>query len=178
MGIIKDKVNKEIKTFIADNNNSNEKAFAANLSGLIKKLNFFLNQEIDNTITEDTIIIHTDGSSKGNPGEAKIGVIIKDASGQILHKIQKEIGISTNNQSEYTAVIEALRFALDKGYKKIILRSDSELIINQINNVYKISNTVLNTLYKEVKELEKRLDFIKFIHVRREFNKEADLLSR
>ncbi|MBU1075906.1 MAG: ribonuclease HI family protein, partial [Spirochaetes bacterium] len=167
-----------INSFITENKNVDLKLFTLNLQHLNDKLSFFLNKNNDNDITPDTVLINTDGSSKGNPGYAKIGIIIKGASGKVLLKEQKEIGIKTNNQAEYIAVIEALKIALEKKYERILLFSDSELIINQINNSYKIKNDILRDLYNNVKILEKRFKFIKFNHISREFNKEADLLSR
>lgn len=177
MGRIEKEVLKFIDLFISENKKS-ERNFKINLQKLIEKLSLLLNQLQDSDISEDTILINTDGSSKGNPGPARIGIIMKNTHNNVILKEQKDIGISTNNQAEYAAVIEALKICIDKGYKKIILRSDSEVIINQINNKFKVNNTLLKELYTKVKELEDKFDSIKFVHVKREDNKEADLLSQ
>lgn len=179
MGKLKEEVFSIIQNFITNNKNKDEKVFISNLQKLINSLSLLKNKNLAfGPITEDMVIINTDGSSQGNPGKARIGIQIKDHLNNILLKEAKDIGIRTNNQAEYIAVIEALKIALNKEYKKAILYSDSEVIINQINNVYKTKNPKLKELYFQVKELEKKFVFIKFIHIKRDKNKEADILSR
>lgn len=115
----------------------------------------------------ENIIIYIDGSSKGNPGDGGIGiVIIKDNN--ILYKISQYIGESvTNNVAEYTALIEALKFANLKGYKEFEIYSDSELLVKQINDEYKIKNPNLIPYYKKAKDLINQFDKVTIKHINR-----------
>jgi len=122
------------------------------------------------------IIIHTDGGSRGNPGPAAIGVVIGDK------EYSEQIGQATNNEAEYQAVIFALKKAKALFGKKKIkeiefeIRSDSELLIKQLNGEYKILEPKIQPLFLQVWNL--RIDFgkIKFVLIPREENKEADRL--
>jgi len=129
------------------------------------------------------IIIYTDGGSRGNPGPAAIGVIFCNEKNQIIKKYSEFLGENlTNNEAEYQAVIFALKkFKALFGKKlaknsEIELRSDSELLIKQLNGEYKILEPKIQLLFLEVWNL--RLDFkkIKFKLISREKNKEADRL--
>ncbi len=177
MGKLKEEVFNSIQSFITNNKNKDNKVFISNLQRLVNSLFILLNKNLDIPVTEDMVIINTDGSSQGNPGKARIGIQIKDYLNNIILKESQDIGIRTNNQAEYMAVIEALKIALNKKFKKAVLYSDSEVIIKQINNLYKIKNPELKKLYLKAKELEKQFTFIKFIHIKRDKNKEADILS-
>ena len=92
------------------------------------------------------VIIYTDGAARGNPGPAAIGAIIKDEPGNVIARLSRRIGITTNNQAEYRAVITALEKAVSLGAKYVILKSDSELVVKQINGRYKIKNAALRPL--------------------------------
>lgn len=124
--------------------------------------------------------IYTDGGARGNPGPAALGVVI-DIDGAIK-KYAEFLGVKTNNEAEYEAIIFALKKAkhlLGKSKYKgsgIILHTDSELIANQLNGKYKIESESLQPLFIQVWNL--RLDFgeVIFKHIRREKNKEADRL--
>lgn len=128
----------------------------------------------------ETIIINTDGGSRGNPGPAGIGVVISEQNGKILLSLGQKIGIATNNVAEYTAVIEAIsqlhshpEFLVGK--KTIQFYLDSELICMQILGRYKVKNATLQLLLQEVKLGLIKLPLpYKFSHVRRELNKQAD----
>jgi len=129
------------------------------------------------------IIIYTDGGSRGNPGPAAIGVVFCNEKNQIIKKYSEFLGENlTNNEAEYQAVIFALKkFKALFGKKlaknsEIELRSDSELLIKQLNGEYKILEPKIQLLFLEVWNL--RLDFkkIKFKLISREKNKEADRL--
>jgi len=128
------------------------------------------------------IVIYTDGGSRGNPGPAAIGVIICNEKGEPIKKYNENIGQATNNEAEYQAII----FALKKikalfGKKKvksmeIEVRTDSELISQQLNHQYKIEEKNLQHLFLKVWNL--MLDFgkVNFKYISREENKEADKL--
>jgi len=123
------------------------------------------------------ITINTDGCSKGNPGRAGIGVVFKDEQGNIIRKIHKNIGIATNNVSEYTALIIALENALADGYQDIRILADSELMVKQINGQYSVKDANLKVLFEKVIALLKQFKTKSIQHVPRELNKEADELS-
>jgi len=128
------------------------------------------------------IIIYTDGGSRGNPGPAAIGVIFCNEKGEAFKKYSEYLGDTTNNEAEYQAVIFALRkFKALFGKKlaknsEIELRSDSELLIKQLNGEYKILDSKIGNLFLKAWNL--RLDFkkVKFKLISREKNKEADKL--
>lgn len=128
------------------------------------------------------IIIYTDGGSRGNPGPAAIGVLFCNEKGNPFKQYSQYLGQMTNNEAEYQAVIFALKkFKLIFGKKlaketEIEIRSDSELLINQLNGKYKVLDPSLQPLFLEVWNL--RLDFkkVKFRLISRNKNKEADKL--
>lgn len=126
-------------------------------------------------------IIYTDGGSRGNPGGAGIGVVIYNEKEQELKKYGEFVGDNlTNNEAEYKAVIFALKkFKSLFGGKlaqntEIEIRSDSEFLVCQLNGTYKILDEKIQKLFIELWNL--RLDFkkLKFKHIPREKNKEAD----
>jgi ribonuclease HI len=121
------------------------------------------------------LIINTDGGSRGNPGPAAVGVVFYDEGGQILARYKEYIGEATNNIAEYKALILALKKAKDFECEEIECRLDSELVVRQLHGVYKVKDEKMRVLYAQVQEL---IFFkpIKFVHVRRELNKEADAL--
>ena len=89
------------------------------------------------------VLIFTDGASQGNPGPAAIGAIIKDEQGRLITSMSQPIGRTTNNQAEYRAVIAALENAIRLGAKQVDMRSDSELVVRQINGRYRVKNATL-----------------------------------
>ena len=128
-------------------------------------------------IMTDSIIMHTDGAARGNPGPAAIGVTLKDEKGNLLDTVSKYLGVTTNNQAEYRAVIAGLEKALKLGAKQVTLYSDSELVVRQILGRYKVKNAGLLPLYQEALKLIGKLDNFKAINVLRGKNAEADALA-
>lgn len=130
------------------------------------------------------LIIYTDGSSKGNPGPARIGVVICDQKENILKKYSKDIGIATNNEAEYLAVIFALKKVKSLWGKKraknteIEIRSDSELLVSQLNKKYKILEPKIQNLFIQLWNLSLDFKKVKFILIPRELNKIADSLAQ
>jgi ribonuclease HI len=122
-------------------------------------------------------VIHTDGASRGNPGPAAIGVVIKDGSAGPVVTISRRIGRATNNQAEYQAVIAALEAALEHSARQVLLYSDSELIVKQLKGHYRVKNQDLKPLYQRVGRLIARLDSFHVRHVPRNRNREADRLA-
>jgi len=125
---------------------------------------------------KNKINVFTDGGSRNNPGNAAVGVVINE------HKFKKYIGIKTNNEAEYEGVILALQklkelFAkTELDNSEIIFHLDSELVCKQINREYKVKDVKLQQLFLKVYNLKMDLANIKFKHIRRELNKEADAL--
>ena len=128
------------------------------------------------------IIIYTDGGSRGNPGPSAAGVVICNEKGETMKKYSEYIGNATNNEAEYRAVIFALKKVKALLGKKNIetaeieIRSDSELLVRQLNGEYKILDSKIQPLFLEIWNL--RIDFgkIKFSLIPRERNKDADRL--
>ena len=123
------------------------------------------------------LIIYTDGLSKGNPGTAAIGALIKDERGKTLATISRRIGITTNNVAEYQALIAALQKAIKIGGKQVEIRSDSELMVKQLNGKYKIKSAGLRPLYMETAQLLGQFEAVVIKYIPRELNTEADKLA-
>ena len=123
------------------------------------------------------VIIYTDGAARGNPGPAAIGATIKDEKGNLIASISRCIGITTNNQAEYRAVIAALEQATSLGARRVELRSDSELVVKQLKGQYRVKNKALMPLHQMVKQLIGSLESFSISHVPREQNVEADSLT-
>lgn len=131
--------------------------------------------------------IYTDGGARGNPGLAACGAVIKNEKGEVVLKASKFIGIATNNQAEYKALILALEKAreiLNSGEnakslvknKNLECHLDSELVVKQLNGEYKIKNEGLKPLFAQARNLISKFDSVKFIYIPREQNKSADKL--
>jgi ribonuclease HI len=123
------------------------------------------------------VFIYTDGASKGNPGPAAIGAVIKDAEDRIIGTISQYIGVTTNNQAEYQALIAATEKAISLGAREIVIYSDSELMVSQINGHYRVKNSGLLPLFRKVGALRGTLDSFFISYVPREHNAEADRLA-
>jgi ribonuclease HI len=123
------------------------------------------------------ITAYTDGASRGNPGDAGIGIVFVDENGNVIREIAEYIGQTTNNIAEYTALITALKEAVEMGYEVIEIVSDSELMVKQLNGEYQVKNEGIKPLHKEASELLKEFKQYSIRHVRREQNKRADELA-
>ena len=122
-------------------------------------------------------IAHIDGGSRGNPGIAGYGVAVQDEKGEPVASLSENLGIRTNNFAEYSALIGALRYALANGYDGMRAYADSELMVRQINGVYKVKSPDLQPLFREAKALISKLKSFSIHHVPREQNREADKLA-
>jgi len=121
-------------------------------------------------------ILNCDGGSRGNPGPSAAGAVVVNEGGEVLGEVSEYLGTMTNNQAEYTAVILGLRMCLALDLDELEVRLDSELAVKQINGEYRVKNPDLAKLYLQVFEEKNKFKSIKFLHVRRERNKEADAL--
>lgn len=129
------------------------------------------------------IIIYTDGGSRGNPGPAAVGVVFQNEKGQLINEYAEYLGDKlTNNEAEYGAVVFALnKFKALFGKQlaknsEVEIKSDSELLVKQLNSEYKVLEPKIQQLFLEVWNL--RFDFkrVKFKLIRRDRNNEADRL--
>ena len=128
----------------------------------------------------EKLIVYTDGGARGNPGPAALGVVIQGAKGNTIKKFGERLGIKTNNEAEYSAIIAALQkvkalYGKEKTKKMAIdMRMDSELAAKQLNGVYKIEEERLFPLFIKVWNLKMDFGKISFSHVPRAQNKKAD----
>jgi len=120
--------------------------------------------------------MYTDGGARGNPGPAAYGVVIYDEGGKKIGEYSKYIGETTNNQAEYQAVDFAMQKAKDLGFSEVEIYSDSELIVNQLNQKYKVKNQELGVWFLRIWNLKQEFKKVVFTHISREKNKEADKL--
>lgn len=128
------------------------------------------------------LTIHTDGGSLNNPGPAASAFLIH-SEGKLIHQYKEAIGVATNNFAEYTALIRALTYVKEhlgaKGVESIHVIADSELMIRQVNGVYKVKHPDIKPLHTQVKLLEMEIALpISYSHVLREKNAEADALVK
>jgi ribonuclease HI len=117
-----------------------------------------------------------DGGSRGNPGPAAYGVVIRDESGAIVARLKKYIGQNTNNVAEYFGLIAALDYAQTHGLRSLRVESDSELMVKQLRGLYKVKSADLKPLFERAKKMSQTLEFFRIDHVYREQNREADAL--
>jgi ribonuclease HI len=118
-----------------------------------------------------------DGGSRGNPGPASYGVVIRDPRGQVVAKLKKYIGRSTNNVAEYYGLIAALDYAQQHSIRALRVESDSELLVRQMRGQYKVKSPELRPLYERAHKMAQAFDSFKIEHVYREQNAEADALA-
>jgi ribonuclease HI len=118
-----------------------------------------------------------DGGSRGNPGPAAYGVVIRDAKGEVVAKLKKFIGRMTNNVAEYYGLIAALDYMQSQGIKALRIESDSELLVKQMRGQYKVRSPELQPLYERARKMAAALESFRIDHVYREQNREADALA-
>ena len=123
------------------------------------------------------ITAYIDGGARGNPGPAGYGVRIEDDNGTLLAELHGGLGIATNNVAEYNGLLAALRWAAGHGARSLRIRADSELLVKQMRGEYRVKNEGLKPLFLSAIALIREIGDVRFEHVRREFNKEADRLS-
>ena len=122
-------------------------------------------------------VANIDGASRGNPGPASYAIIFKDGSGRIVFQLGKKIGRRTNNEAEYYALLAALDYAVGHGIKGLRLRSDSELLVQQMKGYYRVKSPDLKPLHERASKLARQLEYFVIEHVPREMNREADALA-
>jgi ribonuclease HI len=123
------------------------------------------------------LTVNVDGGARGNPGPAAVGVVVRDAEGEVLEEIGERIGRATNNVAEYRALLRGVERAAALGASELELVGDSELIVRQVKGEYKVKDAVLRELHAQAKRaLEPFDDRWSIRHVRREENAAADRL--
>jgi ribonuclease HI len=125
----------------------------------------------------ETLTLEFDGGSRGNPGPAGIGVVVRAADGTPLVTLGRFIGRCTNNVAEYRALITAMEEAKKLGAKRIVIRGDSELIIKQMLGQYRVKHPDMKVLYDEAQDLINEFDDAKVQHNLRHKNELADKLA-
>lgn len=122
------------------------------------------------------LVIHIDGGSRGNPGEAGFGVYVEASDGSTT-ELYGYLGRATNNVAEYQALLHALRHALARGALRVSILSDSELVVRQMAGEYKVKHPDMVPLHREASGLMRRFERATLAHVRREQNRDADRLA-
>ena len=120
--------------------------------------------------------IYIDGASRGNPGSSAIGVVIIDSKGK-KHEIKRYLGIHTNNQAEYHALIAARASAKRLKKKILTIFTDSQLLANQVNRLWKVRDPGIKILYREALGLISYFEEVNVSHIPRDLNREADRLA-
>lgn len=125
----------------------------------------------------DKIVIYTDGGARGNPGPAGIGAVIYSGHKKIIAEISEYIGVATNNQAEYKALLAAFRKAADLGAKELDCYLDSELVVKQLKGEYRVKDKDLALLFLDIHNLSLSFKKIFYTHIPREKNEAADRLA-
>jgi ribonuclease HI len=123
------------------------------------------------------LIIYTDGGARGNPGPAGIGAVLYDEKRRVVAEISEYLGVATNNQAEYKALIAAFKKAVELGATELDCYLDSELVVKQLRHEYKVKNKDLAPLFLILYNLVVNFLQITYTHIPRERNKEADRLA-
>ncbi len=117
------------------------------------------------------LLVYSDGGSRGNPGPSAIGFLICDSKDEVLYSFGEYVGIHTNNQAEYLALIRALERSLTYSKGEIHCFLDSELVVKQLNGKYQVLDSVLRSLFLKVKNLEKKFESVKYSYLPRNTGK-------
>ncbi len=122
-------------------------------------------------------LLMVDGAARGNPGDAGCGAVIYDDDGKIVRELCRYLGRTTNNVAEYEGLLMGLQELLRLGQKKILVQSDSQLLVRQLNGEYRVKDEKLKALHQRAMALLRQFDSYRILHVYREMNKVADRLA-
>jgi ribonuclease HI len=125
----------------------------------------------------EEVIVWTDGGARGNPGPAGYGVVVTTPGDEVLAELAAGIGWATNNVAEYRGVIAGLEQARALGARRVRVRADSLLVVNQQKGLWKVKNAALRTLSAEAARLAARFEQVAWEHIPRERNQRADALA-
>ncbi len=123
-------------------------------------------------------IVYVDGASLGNPGEGGAGVVLKDPGGRLIFQCGEYLGRVTNNVAEYKALIRGLQEARRRGWERILVLTDSQLVARQVEGTYKVRDQELKRLHEEVKGLLEGFASWEVKHIPRDLNREADRMAK
>jgi ribonuclease HI len=123
-----------------------------------------------------TARLYTDGGARGNPGPAAYGYVLEAEDGTLLAAEGEAIGVATNNVAEYRGLLAGLTRAIELAVPEVEVRSDSQLMVKQMNGEYRVKNEALRALSIEAARLALQLDHVEYVHVMRERNELADRL--
>ena len=118
-----------------------------------------------------------DGAARGNPGKAGCGAVICDADGTVVKELSRYLGYATNNVAEYEGLLMGLEALLKMGRKKVVIQSDSQLMVRQLTGAYRVKDDKLKKLFARAAHLLGQFDSYRIVHVPRERNKLADRLA-
>ena len=122
-------------------------------------------------------VLNVDGASFGNPGPSGSGIVLR-VGDRVVAERSEDAGYGTNNQAEYRALIEGMAEALAHGIRRLVVRSDSQLLVRQMRGEYRIKAKGLAGLKAQADALRERFDEVRFEHVPRERNDRADALAK
>jgi ribonuclease HI len=122
-------------------------------------------------------LLMVDGAARGNPGEAGCGAAIYDENGTVVRELSRYLGRATNNVAEYEGLLMGLEALLHLGQKNIVVQSDSQLMVRQLNGEYRVKDAKLKILFDRAQHLLRQFQSYRILHVRREMNKLADRLA-
>ena len=128
-------------------------------------------------MTPEEVVVWTDGGARGNPGPAGYGVVVTTPGGQVLAEVAEGIGRATNNVAEYRGAIAGLEQARALGARRVRVRADSLLVVNQQKGLWRVRNEALRTLSSEARRLAGQFERVVWEHVPRERNRHADALA-
>lgn len=126
---------------------------------------------------ERWLYVYSDGASRGNPGPAGIGGLAMDQNGDVLVEVREYLGETTNNVAEYQALIRVLEESRGLGYEKIRVRTDSELMANQVTGAFKVKSKDLKPLAARARSILEGYRRVEVEHIPREKNTACDLLA-
>jgi broad specificity phosphatase PhoE/ribonuclease HI len=129
-------------------------------------------------VTARRVIVEADGGSRGNPGSAGYGALVRDAdTGELLREVAEGIGVASNNVAEYRGLIAGLEAALDLGAEDVEVRMDSKLVVEQMSSRWKVKHPDMQVLASRAAGLIRQLPAVRFTHIPRELNSHADRLA-
>lgn len=123
------------------------------------------------------VLLNVDGGSRGNPGPAAGGFVVRASDGVVLREGGVFLGTATNNVAEYHGLLAGLKAAAELGATQVDVASDSELLVRQLNGQYRVKNDKLKPLFAQAVELSRKFAHCTFRHVYREDNSRADRLA-
>ncbi|MGD9125218.1 MAG: ribonuclease HI family protein [Desulfarculaceae bacterium] len=126
---------------------------------------------------DPVLILHADGASRGNPGLAGAGAVLLDQTGRQVGSFKRFLGVATNNEAEYQALLLGLEGARKLGADRLKIRLDSQLLVRQLNGQYRVKSPGLKPLYEKALRLLRDFAEVDIIHVKRNLNTEADALA-